>query len=124
MTNPLALDPIQALLAQTSARTNAASPTSRYYGIDTASLVDAGGTTVTYFRRRFLPPASGFRPLQEHTVVQGDRLDNLSAQFLGDPTLFWRICDANDAMRPDALTHTVGRTIVITLPAGITGVRL
>ena len=29
--------------------------------------------------------------------MQGERLDNVAAQYLGDPTLFWRLCDANNA---------------------------
>ena len=57
-----------------------------------------------------------------HTVVQGDRLDNIAAQYLGDPEKFWLICDANVAMRPEELTDTIGRRIRITLPAGVQGV--
>jgi hypothetical protein len=30
-----------------------------------------------------------------HTRVQGDRLDNIAARYLQDPTLFWQLCDAN-----------------------------
>ena len=30
-----------------------------------------------------------------HTKVQGDRLDLLAARYLRDPTLFWKLCDAN-----------------------------
>jgi len=67
---------------------------------------------------------SNFQVIQEHTVTQGERLDNLSAQFLGDATLFWRLADANGAMRAEALTETVGRKIRITLPEGITGTAL
>jgi hypothetical protein len=33
----------------------------------------------------------------------GDRLDQMSARFLADATRFWRLCDANDAVVPDAL---------------------
>ena len=35
---------------------------------------------------------------------QVDRLDVMAAQYLGDPELFWRICDANGAMRPEEFT--------------------
>jgi hypothetical protein len=35
--------------------------------------------------------------------------------------LFWRICDANRAMRPGALTETIGSRLRITLPEGIPG---
>jgi nucleoid-associated protein YgaU len=116
-------DPVAAMLAQTSLKTTLFAPTSRYYGLDTATIV-VGGRRVNYVLRRFVPPPERFVPLQEHTVVQGDRLDNITAQYLGDPTLFWRICDANRAMRPESLTATVGRKLRITLPDGITGVQL
>ena len=33
----------------------------------------------------------------------GNRLDQIAARFLGDATQFWRICDADGAMVPDAL---------------------
>lgn len=95
--------------------------TSRYYGIDTASRLDARGETVVYLRRRFLPPPDAFVLLQEHTVTEGERLDVLAAFYLGDPEQFWRLCDANNAMRPDELTETPGRVLRITLPAGIPG---
>ena len=68
-----------------------------------------------------MPPPERFALLQEHTVSQGDRLDNLAAQYLGDPEQFWRLCDANGAMRPEELTETVGRRLRITLPEGIPG---
>lgn len=114
-------DPVQALLAQTALQRTLFSATSRYYGIDTATLDLKQGKTIIYVRRRFVPPPERFQVLQEHTVVQGDRLDNLAARYLGDPTLFWRLCDANRAMRPEDLTETVGRRLRITLPEGVTG---
>ena len=42
-----------------------------------------------------------------------------SARYLGDPELFWRLCDANVAMRPAELTETIGRRLHITLPEGM-----
>ena len=57
--------------------------------------------------------------LEKQAVTQGDRLDNITAKFLGDPEQFWRVCDANNAMRPDELTEIIGRTLRITLPEGI-----
>ncbi len=59
--------------------------------------------------------------VQEHFVVQGDRLDNLAAKYLGDTEQFWRLCDANGAMRPDELVEVIGAVIKITLPQGVTG---
>jgi hypothetical protein len=119
--NSVQTDPVQAMLAQTALQRTLFTATSRYYGIDTSTLVLPQGKTIIYLRRRFVPPPERFQVLQEHTVVQGDRLDNLAAQYLGDPTLFWRLCDANRVMRPEELTENVGRKLRITLPAGITG---
>lgn len=96
-------------------------PTSRYHGIETATLETSDGRTVIYLKRRFVPPPDRFALLQEHVVVQGDRLDNITARYLGDPEQFWRICDANGAMRPDELTDEIGRRLRITLPEGIPG---
>jgi hypothetical protein len=96
-------------------------PTSRYNNVETATLETPGGRTAIYLRRRFVPPPERFSLLQEYVVVQGDRLDNVTARFLGDPEQFWRVCDANRAMRPDELTEEVGRRLRITLPEGIPG---
>lgn len=95
--------------------------TSRYQGIDTATLETAEGKSMVYVRRRFVPPPEAFALLQEHTVTQGERLDNITAQYLGDPEQFWRVCDANRAMRPEELTETIARRLRITLPEGIPG---
>jgi hypothetical protein len=95
-------------------------PTSRYANLETASI-ELGGTIVVYVRRRFVPlPGSG-TVIAEHTVVQAERLDHIAARYLGDPELFWRIADANRAMRPDALIEAVGRRLLITLPDGVQG---
>lgn len=98
------------------------SPTSRYYGIETTTLETPEGKVVIYLRRRFVPSPERFALLQEHIVKQDERLDNITAQYLGDPEQFWRVCDANGAMRPEELTETIGRSIRITLPEGIPGI--
>ena len=99
-------------------------PASRYHGIPTAKLEIGENHTIIYLRRRFLPPANRFAVIGEHVVNQGDRLDNVTALHLGDPELFWRLADANNAMRPEALTdptHAIGRRLRITLPEGVPG---
>ena len=113
-------DPLQAILKFT-AKTTLFPANSRYHGIDTAKMEAADGRTIIYLRRRFVPPPESFALLQEHTVTEGDRLDNLAARYLGDPEQFWRLCDANAAMRPEELTKTIGRRLRITLPEGILG---
>jgi hypothetical protein len=95
--------------------------TSRYYGIETAQFETADGKKISYLRRRFVPPPERFALLQEHTVTEGERLDQITARYLTDPEQFWRVADANRAMRPDELTETVGRRLRITLPDGIPG---
>jgi hypothetical protein len=96
-------------------------PTSRYYGIDTATLKTPDGREIAYLRRRFVPPSDRFALLLLHVVSEGERLDNITAKYMDDPTAFWRIADANTTMRPQDLTDTPGRSLRITLPEGIPG---
>ena len=91
-------------------------PTSRYAKLETATLDRPDGRTVAYVRRRFLPRGSSLPLLVEVTVNQGDRLDLITANTLGDPEQFWRICDANDAMHPGELTAVPGRRLRVAVP--------
>ncbi len=93
-------------------------PSSRYHGIEIVQFVAADGRTVAHLRRRFVPPPENFATLQEHRVIEGERLDHLAAQYLGDPEQFWKLCDANAAFFPAELTDTPGRVVRITLPEG------
>jgi hypothetical protein len=43
--------------------------------------------------------------LGEHLRKEGQRLDHLGNFYLEDPNGFWRICELNDAMLPDALAE-------------------
>jgi len=95
--------------------------TSRYYGLPTTTLETLDGRKIAYVRRRFVPPPERFELLLEHVVTQAERLDNITAQYFADPELFWRLCDANGAIRPEELTETIGRRLRITLPEGIPG---
>ncbi|MBD0325503.1 MAG: LysM domain-containing protein [Pyrinomonadaceae bacterium] len=94
---------------------------SRYYYTKTAKLEISEGHEVVYLQRRFVPPPERFALLFEHTVTDGERLDNITAQHLGDPEQFWRIADANNAIAPEELTEERGRRLRITLPEGIPG---
>jgi hypothetical protein len=94
--------------------------TSRYFNLKIATISvpddQAGGVReIRYVRRRIIPSSKSLTTLVEHTVAQGERLDNITARYLGDPTQFWRICDANDALQPEELEET-GRVIKIALP--------
>jgi len=46
-------------------------------------------------------------------TVQGDRLDNLAAQFYGDTTLYWILQQANELNR-DSLYPPIGHQLRIT----------
>jgi hypothetical protein len=94
------------------------SATSRYAAIETTKYITADGEEIPYVGRRFIPPASNDSPIAEHVVTQGERLDNITASYLGDPEQFWRLCDANNAMQPEELTAEIGRRINIALGPG------
>jgi nucleoid-associated protein YgaU len=69
-------------------------------------------------------PAAGapnFATVARHTVRQGDRLDLIAAKYLGDPLMYWLLCDANGALDPDALVATPGTVLNITMPQGVPG---
>ena len=95
------------------------STNSRYAGSETAEWKQANGKDVVYVKRRLIPKQENFATLQLHILQENDRLDNLSAQYFSDAQLYWRLCDANGAMNPDAVTKTPGSTLRITLPEGI-----
>jgi hypothetical protein len=97
---------------------------SRYYGSATLTYTAPDGQQITYLARRIVPQpgAPNYATLAQHVVKQGDRLDLLAANYLGDPLIFWLICDANGAIRPNSLVETPGETINITMPQGVPGV--
>jgi len=119
MTDPN--ETLRSILDRSDVKISPFPPTSRYHDIETATFETVDRKVVIYLRRRFLPLPERFSLLQEHVVTEGERLDNITAQYLGDPEQFWRVCDANTAMRPDELTETIGRRLRITLPEGIPG---
>jgi hypothetical protein len=94
-------------------------PTSRYHGLAINTLTRRDGREVAYFDRRFLPQQDRFVTLLEHTVGEGERLDHLAGEYLGDAEQFWRIADANNELDPAQLTAPPGRAVKITLPEGI-----
>ena len=114
-------DLLQNLLGMGALRVNPFPPNSRYANVQTATLETPDGKVTVYLRRRWVPPPERFALLQEYTVTEGERIDNLAARLIGDPELFWQLCDSNGAMKPEELTESIGRRIRITLPEGIPG---
>ncbi|MEL6718709.1 MAG: LysM domain-containing protein [Bacteroidota bacterium] len=112
-------DPLQLIMQQTGVTNSHFSPTSRYFGIAVEVLQTEQQGEVAYVKRRMIAPPEHFQLLQEHSVTQGERLDHIAHQYLGDPEQFWRICDANAAMHPNELTEHIGSKIRITLPEGV-----
>jgi hypothetical protein len=112
-------DPLQALIKSAAVTGPATLPTSRYHGLPSLTLIEPDGTEVRYIQRRLIPQPEKYAKRRKYVVIEGDRLDNLAAKFMGDPLLFWMLCDANAAMDPDDLTSQTGQSIVIPLPAGI-----
>lgn len=92
-------------------------PNSRYVRTEIATLKDSEGVETPYLRRRFVPAPESFGIAMEKTIQEGDRLDNVAARVIGDPEMFWMLCDANRALHPREL-EVVGRTIVAPLPQG------
>jgi hypothetical protein len=115
--------PLQALLKMGVVPSVSFPPDSRYYGSSTLTYVSPDGEAVSYLARRFVPQpgAPNYSTVAQHTVAQGDRLDLIAAKYLGDPLMFWLICDANGAIRPEDLTDTPGTALNITLPRGVPG---
>ena len=114
-------DPLKALLEGGEVNTTLFTLTSRYYALKTRTYETSDNRTIVHLCRRFVPASDEFALLQEHTISQGDRLDNLAGRYLGDPEQYWQLCDANGAVRPDELTEDIGGKLRITLPKGIPG---
>jgi len=112
---------ISKLLQQVGAKPGYFSLSSRYKDMLTSAMAANDGQSIVYLRRRFVPKAENFTILQEHKVKEGERLDNITNQYLGDPERFWHLCDSNNAVNPDELTEINGSQINITLPEGIPG---
>lgn len=75
-------------------------PGSRYSIANTYSVQGPGGSTVKALQI----------PLPGPAVIQGyyrrggtQRLDAIANAFLQDATQFWRLCDSNNSIVPDAL---------------------
>ena len=112
-------DPVRQLLMGPPLELTLYPPSSRYYGISSAEAVLGGGRVVRYLRRRFVPDPASLVPIGQHRVADGDRLDNLATQYLGDPLQSWRLGDSNLTLRLEALVAETGGRIRLTLPAGV-----
>jgi|HubBroStandDraft_6_1064221.scaffolds.fasta_scaffold411077_2 hypothetical protein len=75
-------------------------PGSRYANLSPYQISLPDGTVVQVIRTPLPGPTA---VLGYHRRMQGQRLDHFAARYLADATAFWRLCDANGAVVPDAL---------------------
>lgn len=96
---------------------------SRYYGSAVLQYTAPNGQVIPYLARRIVPQpgAPNYATINTYIVHQGDRLDLIAAKYLGDPLMYWLICDANGAVNPDDLVSTPGSALSITTPQGVPG---
>ncbi len=75
-------------------------PGSRYQNTGTYTITKPDGSVISAARLPLpaQPPLQGF-----HRRQQGERLDLIAARYLNDATTFWQLCNASDALSPDAL---------------------
>jgi hypothetical protein len=95
-------------------------PNSRYAEVGLAEYFDNQGRRCLYLKRRFVPPPESIPTATLHRVKDRERSDTLAASYLGDPELFWRLCDANGVMEDDELEQ-IGEIIKIPFPMGLLG---
>ena len=76
-------------------------PGSRYQKTGTCVVKQADGTVVASLKL----PLPGTAQVQGYCrrSAQTPRLDLIASFFLKDATAFWKLCDANAAVVPDAL---------------------
>jgi hypothetical protein len=109
------------LASVTGDRAEHQAPNSRYRDTPTAERARPDGTPTVYLRRRFLPQPERLATLGIVTVRDDHRVDTLAAEVFGDPTLFWRLADANLVHHPAELVAEPGRVLRIASPEGIPG---
>jgi hypothetical protein len=73
---------------------------SRYENAGSYTVTKLDDTQVSVTR---LPLPTTLRLLGFHPRQAGQRLDLVAAHYLSDATTFWRLCDANNTVVPDAL---------------------
>jgi hypothetical protein len=114
------IDPAQLLFNPADPKVAAFAPTSRYYGLAIAKYQAPDGSMHAYVSRRFVPQPEDLASVGRYVVSAGERADLIAAATLGDPELFWRLCDGNCALDPAEIEAT-GQRLRVTLPAGVPG---
>ena len=103
-------DPLRALFRPQDLHAFLYPPNSRYHGLP-VRVADIGRRRVAYLSRRFVPAPEDLELLREYAVKQGDRIDGIAAEIIGDPEQYWRIADMNRALDPAVLSSDIGRIL-------------
>lgn len=98
----------------TCCRSEVFTRSSRYDRVADRIYADRAGRQLPYKALRFIPDV---QPRGAHLVQDLDRLDLISERYFKDPEQFWRVCDANRALRPDDLLR-IGDRLIIPEPLG------
>jgi hypothetical protein len=75
---------------------------SRYANLGQYQIKRADGTLVQATRLPLPGPALVLGYFRRQS---GQRLDHIANRYLADATAFWRLCDANNTVVPDALAN-------------------
>jgi hypothetical protein len=75
---------------------------SRYAKVDTYVVPGPEGTDASVVA---VPPALNEPLLGIHLRKDGQRPDHLAFRYLNDAAGFWRLCERNDAVLPEALSE-------------------
>lgn len=86
--------------------------TSRYEKSRVLSRTDEHGRVRQYLEPRHIPPTPG--QTLDLSLGPNRRPDQLAAEILGDPSLWWRICDASELLNP--FDAGLARTLRVPLP--------
>ena len=77
-------------------------PSSRYSATPSTTFTDDDGNVFVYKRMRHIPrdvPADA----PTATVKPDLRVDQVGTEMLGDPTLYWHLCDVNQEIDPQRI---------------------
>ncbi|MFA0811110.1 LysM domain-containing protein [Microbulbifer epialgicus] len=113
-------NPIQAMYEAGIVEATDFPANSRYHGVPTRMHTAHDGRQLPYLARRFVPTPEKFATAGYRMVVEGERLDQVAAEILGNAEAFWLHCDANRTIWAEELEQT-GREIRLTLPEGVPG---
>jgi hypothetical protein len=75
---------------------------SRYKNQSVYQRQDRRGRTVQVVST---PPATEERFAGYHLRIQGQRLDHMAHRYLANSAGFWRLCELNDTVLPEALSE-------------------